>query len=94
MSQACLLNYHLLTLTTRFIIHVCCVCISVIYTVLYYRFGSFFWQHMCIHMTKNRWWNCVQTDINKCKITNWKERSKNRDEWEKYMKTVKICTGL
>jgi hypothetical protein len=22
---------------------------------------------------KNRWWNCVQTDINKCKITNWKE---------------------
>jgi hypothetical protein len=19
---------------------------------------------------KNRWWNCVQTDINKCKITN------------------------
>jgi hypothetical protein len=25
---------------------------------------------------KNRWWNCVQTDINKCKITNWKERSK------------------
>ena len=25
---------------------------------------------------KNRW-NCVQTDINKCKITNWKKRSKN-----------------
>jgi hypothetical protein len=25
---------------------------------------------------KNRWWNCVQTDIGKCKITNWKERSK------------------
>ena len=23
---------------------------------------------------KNRWWDCVQTDINKCKITNWKER--------------------
>ena len=23
---------------------------------------------------KNRWWNCVQTDINKCKITNWKEK--------------------
>jgi len=21
-------------------------------------------------------WNCVQTDISKCKITNWKERSK------------------
>jgi Cdc6-like AAA superfamily ATPase len=23
------------------------------------------------------------TDINKCKITNWKERSKNRANWEK-----------
>ena len=23
---------------------------------------------------KNRWWNCVLTDINKCKITKWKER--------------------
>jgi hypothetical protein len=24
---------------------------------------------------KDRWWNCVQTDINECKITNWTERS-------------------
>jgi hypothetical protein len=32
---------------------------------------------------KNRWWNCVQTYINRCKIENWKERSKNRDDWEK-----------
>jgi len=24
---------------------------------------------------KNKWWNCVQTVINKCKITNWNERS-------------------
>jgi len=24
--------------------------------------------------TKNRWWKCVQTDINKCKIKNWEER--------------------
>ena len=23
---------------------------------------------------KNRWWNCVQIDINKCKIKEWKER--------------------
>jgi hypothetical protein len=23
---------------------------------------------------RNRWWNCVQTDIKKCKINNWKER--------------------
>jgi len=26
---------------------------------------------------KYRWWNCGQTDINRCKITNWNERSKN-----------------
>jgi hypothetical protein len=25
---------------------------------------------------KNRWWSCVQTDINKCKITDWKEIKK------------------
>ena len=25
---------------------------------------------------KNRWWNCVQTGINKCGIENWKDRSK------------------
>jgi hypothetical protein len=31
---------------------------------------------------KNRWWNCVQTDVNKCKITNWKERSRNRADEE------------
>jgi hypothetical protein len=23
---------------------------------------------------RNRWWNCVQTDIKKYKINNWKER--------------------
>jgi len=28
---------------------------------------------------KNRWWNCVQTDINKCKIANWKRGKKT--EW-------------
>ena len=26
---------------------------------------------------KNRWQKCVKTDINKCKITNWKERSRS-----------------
>jgi len=35
---------------------------------------------------KNRWWNCVQTDINRCKIKNWKERSKNTADWEKSIK--------
>jgi len=24
--------------------------------------------------SKSRWWNCVQTDTNNCKIKNWKER--------------------
>jgi hypothetical protein len=49
---------------------------------------------MYIHMTKNKWWNCAQTDINTCKVTNWKGRSKNRADWEKYMKEVKICNGI
>ena len=35
---------------------------------------------------KNRWLNCVQTDINNCRITNWNERSKNRADWEKCVK--------
>jgi len=30
---------------------------------------------------KNRRWNFVQTDINRCKVKNWKARSKNRTEW-------------
>jgi len=34
---------------------------------------------------KIKMWNGVQTDINKCKITNWKEMSKNR---------VKVHIGL
>ena len=25
---------------------------------------------------KNRWWNCAQININRCKIRNWKERPK------------------
>jgi len=37
----------------------------------------------------NRWWNCAQTDINKCKIKNWKERSKNRAGWRKSFKEAK-----
>jgi len=35
---------------------------------------------------KNRWWNCVQTAINKCKVKNWKERWRNRGDWEKCSK--------
>jgi len=36
--------------------------------------------------TKNRWWNCVQTDTTKYNITNWKYGSKNIAEWEKSIK--------
>ena len=43
---------------------------------------------------KNRWWNCVQTDINKCKITNWRGRSKNRADCEKFIKVRKIRMGM
>jgi hypothetical protein len=43
---------------------------------------------------KNRLWNWVQTDINKCKITKWNERSKNRAEWEKLSEEEKVRIGL
>jgi len=38
----------------------------------------------------NRWWNFLQTDFNKCKITNWNERSKNKADWEKSIKKAKV----
>ena len=34
----------------------------------------------------NRWWNCVETNINKCQIANWNERSKSSADWEKTVK--------
>ena len=42
-------------------------------------------------------WNNVQQNdkmINKCNITNSKDRSKNRADWEKSIKVVKVCIGL
>jgi hypothetical protein len=36
----------------------------------------------------------LQTDINKCKITNWKKRSKSRADWEKSTKEAKVSIGL
>jgi len=36
-----------------------------------------------IGRTKDRWWNCVQTDINECKSKTWKEAPRNRDDREK-----------
>ena len=38
-------------------------------------------------------WNCVQTDINMSKITNWKDRSKSRGDWKKSIKEAKACFG-
>jgi hypothetical protein len=43
---------------------------------------------------KTRWWNCIQTDINSRKIKNWNGRSKNRADWEKSIKQVKVRIGL
>jgi len=46
-------------------------------------------------MTKEyRWWNCLQTNINRCKIKNWKVRAKNRAELEKSTKEVKTSIEL
>lgn len=39
---------------------------------------------------KNRCWNCLQTDSNKCKIKNWEERSKIKANWEKGIKEGKV----
>jgi hypothetical protein len=36
----------------------------------------------------------VHTDIKKCKIINWKDRSKNRAEWEKFFQEMMVCLGL
>ena len=42
---------------------------------------------------KHRWRNCVQTGINKCKITNWKE-IKQRVNWGKSFMEEKVRVGL
>ena len=34
-------------------------------------------------MPKNRWMDCVLSDIEKCKITNWKEQSRERGIWRR-----------
>jgi len=36
----------------------------------------------------------VQTNVNRCKIEERKERSKNGADWEKYMKEGKVQIGL
>ena len=42
----------------------------------------------------NKWWNCVQADINKCKITNLKEKSENSADWKNSIKEAKVRIGL
>jgi len=41
-----------------------------------------------MYCNTSHWWNCTQTDINKCKIKIWKERSKNRGDWAKSHKEM------
>ena len=43
---------------------------------------------------RNRRWNCVRTGINRCKIKNWKERSKNGAGWEKSIQEATVSIGL
>jgi len=45
-------------------------------------------------MIKKRWWNCVQTDNQRCNIKNWKDRSINRAAWEKSIEEGKAYIGL
>jgi hypothetical protein len=42
----------------------------------------------------NRWWNCVQTDINIAKLHFGKTGKKNRADWEKYIEEVRVSIGL
>ena len=44
--------------------------------------------------SKNGWWNWLQTDINRCKIKNWKWRSKNRADREKFIREAEVRIGL
>ena len=43
---------------------------------------------------KNRRSNCVQTGISKCKITNWKERSKTELTGRRKRKSALDCSAI
>jgi hypothetical protein len=43
---------------------------------------------------KNRWWNCVQTGIDKYRIKNWKERSKTGLTAGKSIKKAEVRLGM
>ena len=43
------------------------------------------------------WWNYVETDINNWKITNWKERTKDKADWKKSIKEANVsldCSAI
>jgi hypothetical protein len=44
--------------------------------------------------SRSRWWECVWTDIKKGKITNWREISRNRNEWKKAIEEAKVHLEL
>jgi len=37
---------------------------------------------------------CVWTDVKEGKIANWREISRNRNEWMKAIEEAKVCLGL
>jgi hypothetical protein len=43
---------------------------------------------------KSSWWDYVQADIIKCKIKNWRQWPRNREEWKRSIEEVKVCIGL
>jgi len=43
---------------------------------------------------KNRQWIFLQTIISKCKITQWRERSKNKTDVKTFIKEAKVFNGL
>jgi hypothetical protein len=43
---------------------------------------------------KSRLWDCVYGDIRKCRIRNWEQRSKNREDWMRSIKEAKAHIGL
>jgi hypothetical protein len=42
----------------------------------------------------SRWWDCVYDDITTCKIRNWEQRSKNREDWMRSNKEAKAHSQL
>ena len=43
---------------------------------------------------KNRWWDCVRQDLEKCKIKNWEQLSMDRDVWRRLIEEAKVLIGL